>query len=321
MKPTRIIASAMLLAFVSSIISTTNYSLQGLWVQSLAAQNITQIDDSKPIDAEEVEPEEEKRLVVCIDQAVDEEGNPVEDGALNNAEGYWRAVMAERNNRDDVISVGGSLADCLDMVESEDCVVIVMHGKSMHETDEDGNVVKTDYGFTWGGKWYTGFGSGDGEHPLPDDAGDLDDVDIDISACFSDKKGEDREGNECESVADSLEDELGDDSEVGGAEGCVEYEVVFCVSSGPNFDGDSEEFEELLEAGDECLDSDSSWQNHPPVNDPNNTSETVTQEDAAQAQVDSCVGEGQLKITLPPNVADESDEKGYVPPVDTSDQN
>ena len=160
MKPTRIIASAMLLAFVSSIISTTNYSLQGLWVQSLAAQNITQIDDSKPIDAEEVEPEEEKRLVVCIDQAVDEEGNPVEDGALNNAEGYWRAVMAERNNRDDVISVGGSLADCLDMVESEDCV-----------------------------------------------------------------------------------------------------------------------------------------------------------------QVDSCVGVGQLKITLPPNVADESDEKGYVPPVDTSDQN
>jgi len=216
------------------------------------------------------------KRVICVDGAG--------DVFLNNAEGHYRANPIFG----DVISVGGSLTDCMGQLEDGDNLTIVTHGGNNGGT------------FTWAGQQYTGFGNGAGLMPLPQGFGARRRIDVQLVFCYSardpDGAGPDKPFRQ------KMVDALGGPNSgntSGGYLNAVISRVTYSVRGGTRAQQD---------AALKCLDDDRTWLDRPPVNRPG---AQATQLTAAQAIVDNCAGAGGAVTVVIPNRVGNAQQTGY----------
>jgi hypothetical protein len=228
------------------------------------------------------------KKVVCVDGAG--------DGFLNNAEGYHRATAKDG----DTVVVGGSLKDCMDQVGEGDCLVIIAHGVEIEIENEDGSI-SIEYGFTWDGENYTGFGEGEGNMPVPEDFKDLKNVTVKLVGCWTSCPGADGR-----SLTDDIVRELGEGGTATGFPGVCEGGVYFTLKGGTD--------EERKKAA-ECLNNNDAWQGKPPSNRPNTggAGQPPNQQSAAQAQLAGCAGTGDVKVCIEQQVGQREGPHGKPP--------
>lgn len=209
------------------------------------------------------------KRVVCIS------ADPDDDGFLKIHEGWeWQ------NKKDDtVIQVGGSLTDCLAQLENGDELVIVAHGNN------------SGTGFKWNGTVYTGFGEGEGNMPVPDGFGALNNITVDFCTCWSKRDPDGADGGDT-SLADKLKDQLGDGATVNGFTDIAEANICisFVSPEGVNVT------EAEVKQAEDALNNDQSWGNKPPHNRqpaPENTDLST-----AQGIVDAAVGAGKFVVEI-----------------------
>jgi hypothetical protein len=215
---------------------------RGFWLAATAAVVLGGIVDAQ-------------RRIVCIDQRKDAMGMPIEDGFLSNHEGYERA----RAGDNDVIVRGGTLTDCLAMVQNGDTLVIVTHGVSINGMN--------GAGFEWCGQVYRGFGNGPMQMPVPPGFGNHMNVTVQFCSCWSDNDPDGPTGQDT-SLTDKIEQALGGTGNGNNADGYTGEATIgprICYDYPDGVDTPAEEmaYDKLI---DDCIDADTSWVDKPPVN-------------------------------------------------------
>lgn len=141
------------------------------------------------------------KTVVCIDDGDD----------FRYAEGYYRQTLGPN----DVIQVGGSLADCYCNVEAGDEFIVVGHGRV------GGGA------FRWGGTWYGGFrrqgsndpGTGVNGDPYELPAKELDGITVSLWFCHADSNPAGETTTSTTSTMDSIINYGDGSGEVWGPDG------------------------------------------------------------------------------------------------------
>lgn len=177
--------------------------------------------------------------VYCIDH------DPAdEDGFLTSAEGWIRANA----DASDVISLDGSLTDCLAMVEDGDQLTIVAHAADGGE------------GFEWGGTKYYGFGGTD--MPVPPNFNKLQAVSVHFVSCWSDDP-EPLEDNLLQKILEAMGGPTNENTGRGYAETVKCRPTVVCGTNAPMTDAEFATWDSLINV---ALHDDESWVDYPPPN-------------------------------------------------------